>query len=141
MERAFLDGGPGWEVAVSFTDEMDEFGVSVELPLDLLLILPGEAPEMLTATEPWEVTVGSQPMEEQPLPRKPPLHPAYKQMDKHTKMVKPSLFLISEHRNARETHLAQSQPGLSPVQGHCQGRASPQRGGRCQSRGDSEYQL
>lgn len=58
MEGAFLDGGPGWEVAVSFTDEMDEFGLSGELPLDLLLVLPGELPEMLTAAVSWEVTVG-----------------------------------------------------------------------------------
>lgn len=58
MEGAFLDGGPGWEMAVSFTDEMDEFEVSMDLPLDLLLALPGEVPGMLTAAVPWEVTVG-----------------------------------------------------------------------------------
>lgn len=52
MEEAFPDGGPGWEVAVPFTDEMDEFGVSVELPSDLLLVLPGEVPGMLTAAVP-----------------------------------------------------------------------------------------
>lgn len=58
MEGGFTGGGPGWEVAIPFTDEMDEFGVRVELSLDLLLVLPGEVPGILAAAVPWEVSVG-----------------------------------------------------------------------------------
>lgn len=89
MEGAFLDGGPGWEVEGPFTDEIDIFGVSVELPVDLLLVLPGEVPGMLTAGKSqWGCTAhgGAAPSQE------PPLHPAYQQMGKQTKIVKPSLF-------------------------------------------------
>lgn len=104
---------------VPSTAEMDESGVSVELPLDLLWSCLAKYQGC------WQQQCLGSHRGAAESPQEPPLHPAHRQMDKQTRMGKPSLFWVGEHRDAGGSHLAQPQPGLSPVHGTAWGGLAP----------------